>query len=201
MNAINVISMNTPKIDNAREGFLMQYPSVLRRFLVSLSAAILFAIVLAGTVSAGSGSTPILIVEDFPQIEIYFNQEIEFQVTLTNTGMKYADAMLWFRDLPEGIEIIDNGGSKFVDFGKAVVYTVKMKANQTAKAGTYYAQICGDSRDAQRNWHTFTIKVISSPIDTLILKEQTTQMKSAPGFEAAAIITVILGISILRKKR
>ena len=172
-----------------------------KQLLVSISAIMLCVIFLAGTASAEGGNVPILMVKEFPQIEIYPNEEIEFEVTLANSGTKYADAKLWFRDLPDGLEIIDSGGSKLVDMGKSAVYTVKMKANTTVRVGTYFSQISGDSKDAQRNWYTFTIKVISATPTPTPARELMQQTKSVAGFEAIMALTGLFVIDILRRKK
>jgi hypothetical protein len=157
-----------------------------------------------------TGNIPILMITKFPQISIYPNEEIEFEVTLSNIGGKYADAKLWFRYLPEGIDIIDSGGSKLVDMGKSAIYRVKLKANKTARVGSYFSQVTGDARDAQHNWYTFTIRVIgtettstTTPIGGAEAIHTTTipQTKTTPGYEAIMGIIELFAIAFLRRKK
>ncbi|HIH44451.1 MAG TPA: hypothetical protein HA257_05070 [Candidatus Methanoperedenaceae archaeon] len=154
-----------------------------------LSVGVLFVLSsVALAVDAGAmDGEPVLRVASVPgAVDIEPFGETAFDVTLANTGTRWVDANLWFR-LPDGIEVVDGGGTKFLDFRKSATYTVKLKANSSARQGTYTAEVSGNGRDAKFNWYTFTIR-IGGQAESTASKPVSQTTARAPGYDTLLAI-------------
>ncbi len=92
-------------------------------------------------------------------VEIEPGSEASFDVTLRNAGSQYADVDINTRSIPDGISIVDNGGTKLVDMGKSVTYRITIHASEDIAPGTYQFEIADRSDIDVHTWEMIDVRV------------------------------------------
>ena len=92
-------------------------------------------------------------------VEIEPGSEAAFDVTLRNAGSQYADVDINTRSIPDGISIVDNGGTKLVDMGKSVTYRITIHASEDITPGTYQFEIADKSDIDAHTWEAINVRV------------------------------------------
>ncbi|PXF59797.1 MAG: hypothetical protein C4B59_10900 [Candidatus Methanogaster sp.] len=130
-------------------------------------------------------------------VEIEPGSEASFDVTLMNVGSQYADVDINNRSIPDGISIVDNGGTKLVDMRKSVTYRITIHANNDIAPGTYRFEIA-DRSDIDRNtWETINVRVggeraVAEPTGVPEGRGRESTKKNSPGLGAIAAVSVLL---------
>ena len=140
----------------------------------------------------------IITFTDTPSVvEIEPGSEASFDVTLRNAGSQYADVDINTRSIPDGISIVDNGGTKLVDMRKSVTYRITIRASKDIAPGTYQFEIA-DKSDIDRNtWETVDVRVGGERVavesaDVPRDGGEEGAKKNSPGLGAIAVVSVLL---------
>lgn len=141
----------------------------------------------------------IITFTDTPSVvEIEPGSEAAFDVTLRNAGSQYADVDINNRSIPDGISIVDNGGTKLVDMGKSVTYRITINASEDIAPGTYQFEIA-DRSDIDRNtWEMINVRVggeraVAEPTDVPTDRgEKSAEKRNSPGLGVLAVASVLL---------
>ena len=141
----------------------------------------------------------ILTFTDIPSVvEIEPGSEAAFDVTLRNAGSQYTDADINTRSIPDGISIVDNGGTKLVDMGKSVTYRITIHASEDIAPGTYQFEIA-DRSDIDRNtWETIDVRVGGKRVAADLTDvptgsgEESADAGESPGPGVLAVASVLL---------
>ena len=131
-------------------------------------------------------------------VEIEPGSEAAFDVTLRNSGSQYADVDINTRSIPDGISIVDNGGTKLVDRGKSVTYLITINASEDIAPGAYQFEIA-DRSDIDRNtWETIDVRVggeraVAKPTYIPTDRgEESAETGKSPGLGVIAVASVLL---------
>ena len=124
-----------------------------------LGIAILIFALIPGCHATTFSEDTIMFTDTPSVVEIEPGSEAAFDVTLRNAGSQYTDADINTRLIPDGISIVDNGGTKLVDMGKSVTYRITIRASEDITPGAYQFEIA-DRSDIDRNtWETINVRV------------------------------------------
>ena len=141
----------------------------------------------------------IITFTDMPSVvEIEPGSEAAFDVTLRNAGSQYADVDINTRSIPDGISIVDNGGTKLVDMRKSVTYLITIHASEDIAPGAYQFEIA-DRSDIDRNtWETIDVhvggeRVAAKPTDVPTDRGcESAETGNSPGPGVLAVASVLL---------
>ena len=131
-------------------------------------------------------------------VEIEPGSEASFDVTLRNAGSQYADVDINTRSIPDGISIVDNGGTKLVDMRKSVTYRITIRASEDIAQGTYQFEIADRSDIDVHTWETIDVRVggeraAAEPTDVSADQgEESAEAGKSPGLGVLAIASVLL---------
>ena len=156
-------------------------------------------VVLIQCCNATTFSEDIITFTDTPSVvEINPGSEAFFDVTLRNSGARYTDVDINTRSIPDGISIVDNGGTKLVDIGKSVTYRITVRASEDIAPGAYQFEIA-DRSDIDRNsWEAINVHVggeraVAAPADVLAGRsEDSAATGKSPGPGVLAVASVLL---------
>ena len=127
----------------------------------------------------------LITLTDTPSIvKIEPGSEAAFDVTLRNSGSQYADVDMNTRSMPDGLTIVDNGGTKLVDMGKSVTYRITIHASEDITPGTYQFEIADRSDVDVHTWKTINVRVGGG--------HAVAEAGKSPGLGVLAVASVLL---------
>ena len=153
------------------------------------------SILIAASISCSHAATfadDLITFTDLPSgVEIEPGSEASFDVTLRNSGSQYTDADINTRSMPDGLTVVDNGGTKLVDMRKSVTYRITIRASEDIAPGTYQFEIA-DRSDIDRNtWEAVDVRVGSEHV-VADRSEDGADAEKSPGLGILAVASVLL---------
>ena len=131
-------------------------------------------------------------------VEIDPGSEAAFDVTIRNAGVQYADVIIDSRSIPDGISILDTGGSKLVDMGKSVTYRITIHASEDIAPGTYQFEIADRSDTDRHTWEAINVRVggereAAEPTDVQADQGcETAEAEESSGIGAIVVASVLM---------
>ena len=161
-----------------------------------LGIGILIVALIPGCHAATVADDRITFTDMPPVVEIDPGSEASFDVTLRNAGSQYADVDINTRSIPDGISIVDNGGTKLVDMGKSVTYQITIHASEDVAPGTYQFEIADRSDIDVHTWKTVDVRVgdervAAEPTNVLARSEESAK-RNSPSLGVIVVAAVLL---------
>lgn len=178
-----------------------------KKLIIIFIALSLFIIHPASAVFQGTGDK--ITFTDIPdKVKIRAGQNAEFDTVLTNTGTQYGDIALEFRNLPEGITVIEGNKYKLIDVKKSITYHVVLAADENVKEGIYSFDIADNSDIDVRTWETITL-IVGDATDAELAGSRVSDdpqtgdenRKLTPAFTFTQLLAVLLTTCIAIRMR
>lgn len=158
---------------------------------------VLFLLCSVQPVSAAfQGGNDKITFTDIPEkVEIVGGESVGFDVILINGGTMYGDINLEFRNIPDGITVIEGKKYQLIDVKKSKSYHVVLESNDSIKSGTYQFEIADNSDIDTRTWEPITL-IVYGINDVVIpdasVEEVVNSEEQTPAFTLIQLLTVLL---------
>lgn len=150
--------------------------------------------------AAFNGAGDKIIFTDVPEkIEIKSGETVGFDVILKNEGSMYGDINLEFRNLPDGITVIEGKKYQLMDVRKSKSYHVVLESNESIKSGTYQFEMADNSDIDVRTWESITL-VVYGINDAVVSESRMVEgedEKQTPAFTLIQLLAVLLTLSFV----
>lgn len=137
----------------------MHYKKIIFTIILLLS--------LIQSVSSALPGDEILFTRIPEELEIRVNETTDFDVTLRNSGL-YADVSLHFRNLPDGITVLEGGGYNLLGKRRSIQIKVVLAADESVERGTYEFEIADNSDEDFMTWTNITLYVLGEGDQSVI---------------------------------
>ena len=145
------------------------------------------------------GAGDIVTFTDIPDnVKIKAGQNVEFDTILTNKGFQYGDIALEFRNLPEGITVVEGNKYKLIDAKKSTTYHVVLAADENVREGTYSFEIADKSDIDTSTWETIAL-IVRNTVDATVAEPRVSEGEDeaqTPAFTLIQLLAVLLTSSI-----
>ncbi|MCK5659947.1 MAG: hypothetical protein KAH86_01210 [Methanosarcinales archaeon] len=103
-------------------------------------------------------------------LDLLVGENAGFDVTLKNSG-PYADVTLQFRNLPDGIAVVEGTGYHLIDMNQASTRHVVLSVDENVEPGIYEFEIADNSNSDAMSWTVIKLAILNvgdSPVYNII---------------------------------
>lgn len=181
------------------ENMIMKMMQYKKTVLIFIALSLICSIQPASAVFQGS-SDAITFTNIPEKVEIMGGDSVDFDVTLINEGSMYGDINLVFRNLPDGITVIEGKKYQLMDVRKSKSYHVVLESNESIKSGAYQFEIADNSDIDTRTWESI-ILIVHGTNDAVVSEPRVAEgedadEKQTPAFTLIQLLAVLLTLSI-----
>ncbi len=182
------------------ENMIMKIIQNKKVIFIFIALSLICSIQLASAAFQGAGDA--IIFTNIPEkVEIKSGESVDFDVTLTNKGSMYGDINLEFRNLPDGITVIEGKKYQLVDVRKSKSYHVALESNEGIKSGTYQFEIADNSDIDTRTWESITL-IVHGINDVAVAEPRVaegadTDEMQTPAFTLIQLLAILLTLSLV----